>query len=63
MDMRESSLLSSKAVKMGSLLDRAMRDGDARARYALILERECLRESALLDAIHSSQPHLYERKR
>lgn len=43
-----NSQLSSNAVNIGSLLDRAMRDGLAKARYALILDLECRRQSSWL---------------
>lgn len=49
---------SSNAVKMGSLDDRAISDGEARARYAFIRDLECRSESSILDVTHSSQPHL-----
>lgn len=35
-----------------------MREGEASARYALMRERECRRESSILDVTHSSHPHL-----
>ena len=53
-----SSHESSKAVRIGSLLDKAMRDGEAKALYALILLLECLRLSSILDTVQSSQAHL-----
>lgn len=48
-----SSQLSSKAVRMGSLEESAIREGLARALYALILLRECRSESSSLDVTHS----------
>ncbi len=57
-----SSQLSSKAVRMGSLEERAMSEGEARARYALIREREWRRLSSDREVMHSSQPHLEEKK-
>ena len=38
---------------MGSLLDKAMREGEA-----LLLLRECRKLSSLLDTVQSSQAHL-----
>lgn len=49
---------SSNAVKIGSLEERAIKDGEARARYAFILDLECRSESSILEVTHSSQPHL-----
>lgn len=43
---------------MGSFEDKAIREGDAKARYAFILDRECLNESSILEVTHSSHPHL-----
>ena len=56
-----SSQLSSKAVRMGSLLERAISEGEASARYALIRDLECRRLSSFREMVHSSQPHLKER--
>ena len=53
-----SSHESSKAVSMGSLLDKAINEGEARALYALILLRECRKLSSIRDTVQSSQPHL-----
>ena len=53
-----SSHESSKAVSIGSLLDRAIKEGEAKALQALILRLECLRLSSLLDSVQSSHPHL-----
>jgi hypothetical protein len=47
---------------MGSLEERAMRDGLARARYELMRERECRSESSCLDVTQSSQPQLGQEK-
>ena len=44
-----------------TLLERAMREGDARALYEFILDLECLKLSSLLDVEHSSHPHLVSR--
>jgi len=55
---RRSSHDSSKAVRMGSLEERAISDGEARARYALIRDLECRKESSCRDVTHSLQPHL-----
>lgn len=60
---RRSSHESSKAVKIGSFDDRAMREGLASALYELILERECFNESSCLEFTQSSQPHLENQKR
>lgn len=49
---------SSKAVRIGSFEESAMREGEARARYAFILLRECRSESSIREVTHSSQPHL-----
>ena len=57
-DSRLSSQLSSNAVRIGSLLERAIRDGLANARYELMRDRECLKLSSCREYIHSSQPHL-----
>lgn len=57
-----SSQDNSNAVSIGSFDERAIRDGEARARYALMRERECLKESSILEVTHSSQPHLQNRK-
>lgn len=59
---RRSSQESSKAVRRGSLEDKAIKDGEVRARYAFIRAWECLRESCSLDVTHSSHPHLENRK-
>ena len=45
-----SSHESLKAVRIGSLLEREMREGEARALYALILLLECRRLSSLRDS-------------
>lgn len=52
------SLDNSKAVSKGSLDDSDMNEGDVSARYALILDWECLRESVSLEVAHSSHAHL-----
>lgn len=57
-----SSQLSSKAVNSGSLEDKAIKDGEESALYALILACEWRSESCVLDMIHSSQPHLKLKK-
>lgn len=56
-----SSQDSSKAVSRGSAEDRAIRDGELKARYALMRACECRRESSEDDLTHSSQPHLWKR--
>lgn len=53
---RRNSHDSSKAVRIGSLEESATRLGLAKARYALIRERECRKESSWRDWTHSSQP-------
>jgi hypothetical protein len=55
---RLSSHDSSKAVSKGSLDDSNINEGDVSARYAVILDWECLRESISLDVTHSSHAHL-----
>lgn len=59
---RRNSHESSKAVKRGSLEDKAIRDGDVKALYAFIRDCECRRESCSLEITHSSQPHLESRR-
>lgn len=53
-ERRRSSHESSNAVRIGSLEERAIKDGEAKALYAFIRLLECLRESSLLDVTHSS---------
>ncbi|CAH2010023.1 unnamed protein product [Acanthoscelides obtectus] len=53
---------SSNAVRMGSLDESAINEGEANARYAFILLLECRRESSCLEVTHSSQPHLESRR-
>ena len=55
---RRNSQESSNAVNRGSLEDKDIKEGEVRARYALILDCECLNESVSLDDTHSSHPHL-----
>lgn len=55
---RRNSQDSSKAVSIGSFEESAIKLGLAKARYALIRERECRSESSKRDITHSSQPHL-----
>jgi hypothetical protein len=55
---RLSSHDNSKAVSKGSLDDSDINEGDVSARYASILDRECLRESISRDVTHSSHAHL-----
>lgn len=57
-----SSQDSSKAVRIGSLDDNAMSEGEASALYALMRDLECRRESSMRDVTHSSQPHLKQTK-
>lgn len=56
---RRNSQESSKAVSIGSFEESAIKLGLAKARYALIRERECRSESSKREITHSSQPHLW----
>ena len=53
-----SSHESSNAVSIGSLLDNAISDGLAKARYALMRDREWFKRSSLVLVTHSVQLHL-----
>lgn len=55
---RRNSQESSNAVSIGSFEESAIKLGLAKARYALIRERECRSESSKREITHSSQPHL-----
>jgi len=55
---RRNSHESSKAVKSGSFDESAIKDDEMSARYALIRDCECRRESCSLQRTHSSQSHL-----
>lgn len=56
---RRNSQESSKAVNIGSFDESAIRLGLAKARYALIRDRECRSESSKREITHSSQPQLW----
>lgn len=56
---RRNSHDNSKAVNIGSFDDNDIKLGLAKARYALMRDRECRNESSNRDITHSSQPHLH----